>query len=133
MSPESMARVQDDFKKKIDSYKGKILKYEDEKSQIQGEAKRLEEVRNDCQVHGKFFGFAIIFLQIGILLCAVAGFTKNKHLWHSSIALGVLGIYYFAMGFYAKPLPIPLPKPIASVMAPSIPVAPATPAASVSK
>jgi hypothetical protein len=111
MLPESSARVQDDFRKKIDSYKAKIQKYEGEKAEIQAEAKRLEEYRNDCQCHGKYFGFGIIYLQIGILLCAVAGFTKNKYLWYLSIVLGVVGIYFFAMGFYAKPLPLPISLP----------------------
>jgi hypothetical protein len=113
MPPEQATRVQDDFRKKIDSYKAKIARYDEEKSDIQKEAKALEEFRNDCQCHGKYFGYGIIFLQIGILLCAVAGFTKNKYLWYASIALGLIGIYFFAMGFYAKPLPLPaLPIPL---------------------
>lgn len=120
MTPESVARAQDEYRKKIDAYKGKIQKYEQEKAEIQAKAKELEEFRNDCQAHGKFFGYGIIFLQIGILLCAVAGFTKNKHLWYGSIAMGVVGIYFFALGFYAKPLPlqIKLPTPLASPAVP---------------
>jgi len=113
MPPDCAAKVQDSFRKKIDSYKAKIAKYEEEKSTIQKEAKALEELRNKCQCHSKYFGFGIIFLQISILLCAVAGFTKNKYLWYGSIALGIIGIYFFALGFYAKPLPLPsLPIPL---------------------
>lgn len=106
MSPECAARAQDDFRKKIDSYRTKLQKYEGEKAEIQAEAKRLESVRDDCQFHGKYFGLAIIFLQIGILLCAVSGFTKNKYLWLASMALGVMGVCFFFMGFYAKPIPL---------------------------
>jgi len=111
MSPESLAKVQDDYKKKIDGYRAKIQKYEDEKKGIMDEAKRLETDRDDCKLHGKFFGYAIIFLQIGILLCAVSGFIKNKYLWYASILLGLIGVFYFVEGFYAMPVKIPvLPK-----------------------
>ncbi len=120
MSPENAARVQDDFRKAIDSCKAKVARYEKEKELLSVEAKALEDLRDDCQCHGKYFGFAIIFLQIGILLCAVAGFIKNKALWLASIALGVIGVYFFVQGFYAKPLPLKLPKlPVPSLASPS--------------
>ena len=110
--PEDLAaRAQDDFGKKIDSYRSKIRKYEDEKKEIQEKARLLETDRDDCKIHSKFFGYAIIFLQIAILLCAIAGFTKQKYLWYASIFLGVIGIYCFVQGFYAMPLSIPgMPK-----------------------
>ena len=110
--PEDLAaRAQDDFGKKIDSYRSKIRKYEDEKKEIQEKARLLETDRDDCKIHSKFFGYAIIFLQIAILLCAIAGFTRQKYLWYASIFLGVIGIYCFVQGFYAMPLSIPgMPK-----------------------
>ena len=110
--PEDLAaRAQDDFGKKIDSYRSKIQKYEDEKKEIQEKARFLETDRDDCKIHSKFFGYAIIFLQIAILLCAIAGFTRQKYLWYASIFLGVIGIYCFVQGFYAMPLSIPgMPK-----------------------
>lgn len=111
MPEEQAKKVQGDFKKKIDSYRGKIQKYEEEKKEIEGKARLVEADRDDCKLHSKFFGYAIIFLQIAILLCAVSGFTKKKYLWYSSIFLGAIGIFYFIQGFYAMPLPIPgLPK-----------------------
>ena len=110
--PEDLAaRAQDDFGKKIDSYRSKIRKYEDEKKEIQEKARLLETDRDDCKIHSKFFGYAIIFLQIALLLCAIAGFTRQKYLWYASIFLGVIGIYCFVQGFYAMPLSIPgMPK-----------------------
>jgi len=110
--PEDMAaKVQGDFKKKIDTYRGKILKYEDEKKEIQAKALLIEADRDDCKLHSKFFGYAIIFLQTAILLCAVAGFIKKKPLWFASIFLGLIGIFCFLQGFYAMPISVPgLPK-----------------------
>ena len=108
--PEDLAaKAHDDFRKKIDSYRGKIQKYEAEKKEIQGRAMLMETDRDDCKVHSKFFGYAIIFLQIAILLCAVSGFTRKRYLWYASIFLGVIGIYAFIQGFYALPIP-GLPK-----------------------
>ena len=108
MPADLAAKAQDEFKKKIDSYRSKILRYEDEKKEIQAKAKFVESDRDDCKIHSKFFGYAIIFLQIAILLCAVSGFTKKKYLWYASILLGIVGIYCFAQGFYATPFP-PIP------------------------
>ena len=83
----------------------------DEKKEIQEKARFLEAARDDCKIHSKFFGYAIIFLQIALLLCAIAGFTRQKYLWYASIFLGVIGIYCFVQGFYAMPLSIPgMPK-----------------------
>jgi uncharacterized membrane-anchored protein len=107
MPEDSAAKVQADFRKKIDSYRGKIQRYEDEKKEIQEKAKFLEADRDDCKIHSKFFGYAIVFLQIAILLCAISGFTKQKYLWYASIVLGLVGIYCFLQGFYAMPVTIP--------------------------
>ena len=50
--PEDLAaRAQDDFGKKIDSYRSKIRKYEDEKKEIQEKARLLETDRDDCKIH----------------------------------------------------------------------------------
>jgi hypothetical protein len=105
MPEELAAKAQDDFRKKIDSYRSKIQKYEVEKKEIQAKAMLVEADRDDCKIHSKFFGYAIIFLQIAILLCAVSGFTKKRYLWYASIFLGIIGIYAFLQGFYALPIP----------------------------
>jgi hypothetical protein len=89
-----------DYRKTIDSYSQKLQKYEDEKTQIQKDAKDLEKGRDDAKRHSVIFGIAVIFLQIAILLSSVAALLKKKPVWYMGLCAGVVGIVYFANGFF---------------------------------
>ena len=91
--------VAEEYGKKIEDYSKKITKYEAEKSDIQKEAKRFEEVRNDAQKHSQIFGIAVIYLQIAILLSSIAALIKKKPVWLLGVLVGLVGIAYFANGF----------------------------------
>jgi len=95
-SPELAA----EFQKKIDGYNAKIAKYESEKTKISTDAKKLEELRDDAQRHGKAFGVAVIFLQIAILFSSIAALLKKKYIWVIGVAVGIYGIVQFANGFF---------------------------------
>jgi hypothetical protein len=84
---------------KIDDYKKKIEKYDQDKTEIQDKAKQLESVRDEAQKHSQAFGMAIIFLQIAILLSSIAALLKKKLVWYGGLATGVVGLFYFADGF----------------------------------
>lgn len=84
---------------KIEEYSRKIQKYENEKAEIQRDAKKYEEIRNDAQKHSQIFGIAVIYLQIAILLSSIAALIKKKPVWLLGVAVGVVGILYFANGF----------------------------------
>lgn len=93
--------VADAYREKIADYHKKTAKYEEEKLSIQQEAKRLEQVRDEAQIHAKAFGIAVIYLQISILLSSIAGLLKKKPVWLTGIATGLVGLAYFADGFFA--------------------------------
>ena len=84
---------------KIAEYQKKIDKYSHERKTIEQEAKNLEKIRDDSQLHSKAFGMAVIFLQISILLCSISGLMKKKTLWLSGVAGGSVGLVFFANGF----------------------------------
>jgi hypothetical protein len=86
-------------KEKIANYAGRIARYDSEKAAIEKEAKRLEAIRDDAQMHAQIFGIAVIFLQIAILLSSIAALMKKKLVWYLGIIIGVAGITYFANGF----------------------------------
>lgn len=88
------------YQKAIEGYQHKIEKYEKEKEDIKLEAKRLEGARDEAQMHSKTFGIAIIYLQIAILLSSIAGLLKKKPVWLAGLAVGALGLVYFADGFF---------------------------------
>ncbi|MDO8890603.1 MAG: DUF4337 domain-containing protein [Sulfurimicrobium sp.] len=92
--------VADAYREKIADYHKKVDKYEQEKLGIQQEAKHLELVRDEAQIHAKDFGIAVIYLQIAILLSSIAGLLKKKLVWASGIATGLVGLIYFADGFF---------------------------------
>ncbi len=89
-----------EYEKKIESYSKKIAKYEEEKDRIEKDAKRLENQRDEAQKHSQAFGMAVIFLQIAILLSSIAALLKKKAVWILGVLTGLLGIVYFANGFF---------------------------------
>jgi len=88
------------YEKRLDSYRQKIKKYDEEKADISREAKRLETVRDEAQRHSGIFGIAVIFLQIAILLCSISALMKKKYLWILGSCTGVVGVVYFLNGFF---------------------------------
>lgn len=100
LSKSAPKDVVTNYKEKIASYKKMVEKYENEKIEIQEKAKQLESVRDESQLHSKAFGIAVIYLQIAILLSSIAGLLKKKPLWYLGIASGMVGITYFADGFW---------------------------------
>lgn len=87
------------YKAKIDDCSKKIQQYETDKADITALAKKLEADRDDCKLHGSVFGIAVIFLQISILLSSISALAKRKYVWYLSLAVGVVGIFYFLDGF----------------------------------
>lgn len=88
------------YQNKIVSYSEKIKKYEKERTEAQEKAKSLEQDRDNAQIHSKAFGMAVIFLQIAILLSSIAGLMKKRELWYLGTVTGLVGILYFANGFF---------------------------------
>jgi hypothetical protein len=88
------------FAKRVGDYKAKVAKYEEEKAEIQGEAQKLEKARDEAQKHGAYFGIAVIFLQISILLSSIAALLKQKPVWVLGLVVGATGILYFMNGFF---------------------------------
>ena len=85
---------------RIEKYEADIKRYEEEKATIKGKAEAFEKSRDDCQVHGAQFSFAVILLQVTILLSSIAGLLKKKPVWYLSLVIGVVGIVFFMDGFF---------------------------------
>jgi len=88
-----------EYQKKIESYGGQVKKYDKEKGDIMKEAKHLETERNEAGERREIYGEAIIFLQMGILLCSIAALMRSKSIWIIASFVGAVGIVYFANGF----------------------------------
>jgi len=89
-----------EYQKKIDAYKEKTGKYEEEKTEIKKKAEALEKQRDEAKTHSGAFGMAAMFLQIAILLSSIAALMKKKLFWVLGVAGGCLGLVYFFNGFF---------------------------------
>ncbi len=92
--------LNDRYTKAITHAQEHIDKYEKEKLDIQATAKGFEQERDLAQLHSHPLGIAVIFLQVAILICSIAGLFKRKILWQVAMPLGLLGIVYFFNGFF---------------------------------
>lgn len=83
----------------LEQAESKVEKYEQEKNNIEKEARALEQKRDEAQTHGKPLGLAVIFLQIAIVLSSIGGLLKRKEVWYLGLPIGLAGITLFADGF----------------------------------
>lgn len=87
------------FQTKLADYDANIERYHKERDEVMATAKHLEAERDLSQRNGKIFGTAIIYLQIGITLSALAALLKKKPVWVLSLLVGAAGMLYFVNGF----------------------------------
>lgn len=85
---------------KAQAYSAKIAKYEAQKEEIKKQAEAYDAAIAEAQAHSGAFGMAIIFLQIAILLSSVAALMKLKAVWLGGMAVGGIGLVFFANGFF---------------------------------
>lgn len=89
-----------EYEKKIDGYAQKIMKYDEERTEIRKKAEELETRRDESQKHSGAFGLAAMFLQIAILLSSIAALMKRKMFWYIGMGAGCFGLLYFFNGFF---------------------------------
>ncbi len=101
--------------KAIEKADEEIKRYKAEKAEIMEEAAYLDADAAYCQERGGNFGFAIMFLQIAIMLSAIAALMKKQIFWFIGLCAGALGVGFLA---YAWPLYEKFhPAPVAPVHA----------------
>jgi hypothetical protein len=99
--PANAPQAQRDvYVNKIAEYEKKIAKYKQEKSDIQRSAQAFEAQRDAAQHQGRPFGVAVIFLQVAILISSIAGLFKQRSIWFTALPIGLIGLVYFADGFF---------------------------------
>jgi len=100
MGSKSPKSVVEEYENKIEFYSKNIKRYEEEKAQIQKDARKFEALHDDAQRHAQTFGIAVIFLQIAILLSSIAALMKKKPVWVLGLITGAFGVVYFLNGFF---------------------------------
>jgi hypothetical protein len=78
----------------------KLAEYDKDKKEIQDKAEEKQKSSEDHMAHHVTFAKAVTFFQIAIALSAMAVLTRKHFLWFGSLALGLLGTYFMAAGFF---------------------------------
>ncbi len=91
----------------IEKAQKEIKRYEEEKAAIKLEAETLDAKASYCQARGGNFGLAIMFLQIAIMLSAIAALMKKKVFWVIGLCAGAIGVGYltYAWALYGDFVP----------------------------
>ena len=67
---------------------------------IKADAEALDKDSELNKRHAGALGQAVMFLQLAIMLSAMAALLKKRPLWWIGLAVGAVGLVYFADGFF---------------------------------
>jgi hypothetical protein len=87
--------VSERYRKIMADYDKQIKRYEVEKAEIKTVADNLAQYKEDAQHRAGNFGYALIFLQISIMLSSVSALTKKKPLFFIGLALTMGWAFFF--------------------------------------
>ncbi len=89
-----------DYEKTLAKYGEEIKRYDGDKKEIKDKAEGIAKTKLKAQEMSGNFAYALIFLQIAIMLSSLASLTKRHYLWY--IALGCnLGLAVLLSGCLA--------------------------------
>jgi hypothetical protein len=91
LSPEAAA----EYQKILKSYGEEIKRYDLEKKEIKDKAEGIAKVKLKAQEMGGDFAYALIFLQIALMLSSIASLTKRHYLWYLALLCNVGWLFFF--------------------------------------
>ena len=84
-----------DYEKTITKYRDEIKRFEKEKKEVKAEAEKIAHHKLKSQDMAGNFGYALIFLQIAIMLSSLASLTKRHYLWFIGLACTLGWLFFF--------------------------------------
>ncbi|HIJ95011.1 MAG TPA: DUF4337 domain-containing protein [Desulfuromonadales bacterium] len=91
LPPEVAAEYQKTMKK----YSDEIKRYDGEKKEIKDKAEGIAKVKLKAQEMGGDFAYALIFLQIALMLSSIASLTKRHYLWYIALICNIGWLFFF--------------------------------------
>lgn len=91
LSPEAAA----EFEKAIQKYGEETKRYDGEKKEIKDKAEGIAKVKLKAQEMGGNFAYALIFLQIALMLSSIASLTKRHYLWYIALICNLGWLFFF--------------------------------------
>lgn len=90
--PGALSRLRDKYKIEADRYK-------DEQTDIQAEAKHLENEVMVAERRADRFDLGEVFLEIALVITSITLLSGRQIFWYSGLGLGVIGIVAAGSGF----------------------------------
>jgi hypothetical protein len=87
--------VKDKYAQLIANYDTQITRYDKEKDEIMTTAENLAKSKEEGQARAGNFGYALIFLQIAIMLSSISALTKKKPLFYTGLATVTGWLFFF--------------------------------------
>lgn len=84
-----------DFEKTLSKYDEEIKRYDIEKKEIKDKAEGIAKNKLKAQEMGGNFGYALIFLQIALMLSSLASLTKRHYLWYIALLCNIGWLFFF--------------------------------------
>jgi preprotein translocase subunit SecG len=91
LSPEAAA----EYKSTLNKYGEEVKRYEGEKKEIKEKAEGIAKVKIKAQEMGGDFAYALIFLQIALMLSSIASLTKRHYLWYIALICNLGWLFFF--------------------------------------
>jgi hypothetical protein len=91
MSPEAAK----EYQKILKTYADDIKRYDGEKKEIKDKAETIAKAKLKAQDMGGNFAYALIFLQIALMLSSIASLTKRHYLWYIALICNLGWLFFF--------------------------------------
>jgi hypothetical protein len=89
------ADVTADYEKTLAKYQEEIKRYDAEKKDIKNKAEGIAKNKLKSQEMGGNFAYALIFLQIALMLASISSLTKRKYLWYIALVCNFGWLFFF--------------------------------------
>jgi hypothetical protein len=84
-----------DYEKTLSKYGDEIKRYDTEKKEIKDKAEGITRIKLKAQEMGGNFAYALIFLQIALMLASISSLTKRKYLWYIALTCNLGWLFFF--------------------------------------
>jgi hypothetical protein len=83
------------YRSTIARYENEIKRYENERKEIKAKAEEIAKRKLKSQDMGGNFAYALIFLQIALMLSSISSLTKRKYLWYIALVANIGWLFFF--------------------------------------
>ena len=85
-NPGISAENAEKYRITIKKYDDEIRRYKDEMEEIQQQGEALGKARDKANKAASGFNYALLFLQVSIVLSSIATMVRKKYIWYTSLA-----------------------------------------------